>query len=91
LIELELAPAGKEKMTTGDRTHSAVHYVLKAHLGVWLKLFAKLTGRDPEDQHAWIATDEIPAFVGYEGALSSPGPSWRIDTVCPRRESAKPK
>jgi hypothetical protein len=91
LIELELAVAGKEKMTTGDRTHNAVHYVLKPHLGVLLKLFAKLTGRDPEDSHAWIATDDIPAFVGYEGALSPPGPVWRIDMVCPRRENNHPK
>jgi hypothetical protein len=91
LIELELVPVGKEKMTVGDRAESAMHYVLKPRLGAWLKLFAKLTGRDPEDMHAWIDTDEMPAFVGYEGALSPPGPVWRIDTVCPRRADPKSK
>jgi hypothetical protein len=52
---------------------------------MWLKLFATLTGRAPEDSHAWILNDEIPAFVGFEGSLTTPGPVWRIELASPRR------
>ncbi len=85
LIELELAPAGEQKVTVGELTKTAVHYVLKPRLGTWLKLFAKLTGRMPDDLHAWFLTDDVPAFVEFEGSLTTPGPVWRIELVSPRR------
>jgi hypothetical protein len=85
LIELALTPAGEEKVTVGDITTSAVHYVMKPRLGVWLKIGAKITGRMPADLHAWVATDEVPAFVEFEGAMGTQGQIWRIETVSPRR------
>jgi len=85
LIELELAPAGEQKITVGDLTKTAVHYVMKPRLGIWLKFFATILGRVPPDLHAWILTDDVPAFVGFEGVLSATGPVWRIELVSPRR------
>jgi hypothetical protein len=85
LIELELTPAGEEKIKVGESTRTAVHFVLKPRLGAWLTFFAKILRRMPEDLHAWILTDDVPAFVGFEGSLTTPGPVWRIELVSPRR------
>jgi len=85
IIELALTPAGEQKVTVGDLTKHAVHYVMKPKLGMWLKFFATIVGRVPPDLHAWILTDDVPAFVGFEGALGGLGPVWRIEVVSPRR------
>ena len=53
-------------------------------LGSWLKLFATLLGRVPPEYHAWIVTDEVPAFVRFEGPLYVTGPVWRIEVTSPR-------
>jgi hypothetical protein len=84
LIKLELAPAGEHKVLIGELAKTASHYVLKPRLGTWLKLFAKLLGRMPPDYHAWIVTDEVPAFVRFEGPLYTGGPIWRIEVTSPR-------
>jgi hypothetical protein len=84
LIQLELAPAGEQKVLIGELARSAIHYQLKPRLGTWLKLFATLLGRMPPDSHAWILTDEVPAFVKFEGQLYTSGPIWRIEMISPR-------
>jgi hypothetical protein len=53
-------------------------------LGSWLKLFATLLGRMPADYHVWIATDDVPAFVRFEGPLNPTGPAWRIELTSQR-------
>jgi len=84
LIELALTPAGEETITVGELTRSAMHYVMKPRLGMWLRFFATILRRAPEDFHAWILTDDVPAFVGFRGSLTTPGPVWRIELVSPR-------
>ncbi len=84
LIELELAPAGEHQVLVGELTKTAIHYVFKPQLGIWLELFAALLGRVPPDSHIWIVTDEAPAFVRFEGLLSTTGPVWRIELTSPR-------
>jgi hypothetical protein len=84
LIQLELAPAGDHKVMIGNFAKTATHYVFKPLLGSWLKLFATLLGRVPPDYHVWILTEEVPAFVRFEGPLYMTGPIWRIDLTSPR-------
>lgn len=84
LIELELAPAGEHQVLVGELTKPAIHYVFKPQLGIWLELLATLLGRVPPDSHVWIVTDEVPAFVRFEGPLSTTGPVWRIELTSPR-------
>ena len=84
LIRLELVPAGDHKILVGGSERSATHYVLKPILGIWLKLFASLLGRMPPDNHAWIVTADVPAFVKFEGPLYMNGPAWRIELTTPR-------
>jgi hypothetical protein len=84
IIQVELAPAGEQKVLFGELAKTATRYVLRPKLGSWLKLFATLLGRVPSDAHAWIVTDEPPAFVRFEGPLYTTGPVWRIETASPR-------
>jgi len=84
LIKLEVTPVGEHKVLVGDLAKTAIHYLFKPRLGSWLKLFATLLGRVPPDFHAWIVTDEVPAFVRFEGPLYATGPVWRIEVTSPR-------
>jgi hypothetical protein len=84
LIQLEFTPAGEQKVLIGELGKTATRYVLKPRLGIWLKLFATLLGRMPPDSHAWIISNELPAFVRFEGQLVTNGPVWRIETTSPR-------
>jgi hypothetical protein len=84
LIQLKMVPAGEQKVLVGGSEKSATHYVLKPILGFWLKLFTTLLGRVPPDNHAWIVTADVPAFVKFEGPLYMNGPAWRIELISPR-------
>lgn len=52
--------------------------------GAWLTARSTLLGRMPPDSHAWIVTDEVPAFVRYVGPLHSMGPVWHLELASPR-------
>jgi hypothetical protein len=84
LIQLELVPAGEDKVLIGELAKTANHYVLKPRLGKGLKVFATLLGRVPPESHAWIVGDEPPTFARFEGPLDTMGPVWRIETTSPR-------
>ena len=85
IIQLAMSPLDEQKVTVGDLTKNAVRIVMKPKLGMWLKFFATILGRIPPDVHAWILTDDVPAFVGYEGTLGTQDSIWRIEVVSPRR------
>ena len=82
VIELEIIPSGEEKVLVGDLKKSALHYVLKPKLGM-LRIPAALLGHSPPDNHIWIITTEVPAFVKFEGPLATDGPIWRIELASP--------
>lgn len=83
LIKLELVPAGEDRILVGGSEKSAIHYVLKPMLGIWLKFFASLLGKMPPDNDVWIVTTDVPAFVKFEGQLYMDGPIWRIELTSP--------
>jgi hypothetical protein len=37
----------------------------------------------PPDNHAWIVTADVPAFVKFEGPLYMNRPVWRIELTSP--------
>jgi len=37
----------------------------------------------PPDNHVWIVTADVPAFVKFEGPLYMSGPAWRIELTSP--------
>jgi hypothetical protein len=90
LIKLEMAPGGEQKILVGGTEKTATRYVLKPILGTWLTIFASLLGRMPPDNHAWIVTADVPAFVKFEGPLYMNGPVWRIELTSPRWPGREP-
>lgn len=83
IIRLQFAPSGSQRVLLGQHAETAVHFALKPRLGALVGLFAALVGRTPPDSQLWIVTDDVPAFVRFEGPLYS-GPVWRIDLASPR-------
>jgi hypothetical protein len=85
IIGLELEPEGTERVSLGTETKPVTRYAIKAKLGFFLKIGAKLTGRDPPDRHAWIIADEVPAFAKFVGPLSMSGTGavWRVEVAAP--------
>ena len=82
LIGLVIAPFGTHKVTIGQHVETATDYALKPQLGTLLHFFARVLGKVPPDSHTWIVSDQVPAFVRYEGPLYT-GPVWRIELVAP--------
>ena len=84
VIELQMIPEGEHDVTVGDLKQKATHYRMHPQLGFWMKLFAKVLNKVPPDLHAWVLVDDVPAFVGFEGPITSDGPIWRIEVVSPK-------
>jgi len=71
---LELRTAAGALLAHGD--------LLQPKLGIWLRVFAMLVGKAPPDSDVWIVTDDVPAFVRFEGPPYS-GPVWRLNLTSP--------
>jgi hypothetical protein len=83
LIELAYVLAANTQVTLGVRREAATHFVLKPKLGSVTAFLAKVVGKNPPDSHAWIVTDDVPAFLRFEGPLFT-GPIWRIELATPQ-------
>jgi hypothetical protein len=82
LIGLELTPVAKSHVTVGRQREATTEYALKPRLGFFTSIFAALLGKTPPDSHVWIVTEDVPAFVKFEGPLYM-GPVWRIELAAP--------
>lgn len=83
LVGLELTPVNRGHVLAGKHHEAATEYALKPKLGFLTGIFAKLLGKTPPDSHVWIVTQEVPAFVKFEGPLYM-GPVWRIELAAPK-------
>jgi hypothetical protein len=83
LIGLQISFVGTDSATLGSRTLATAHYVLKPQLGPLKAFFAKLLGKLPPDSHIWIITEDVPAFLRFEGPMYM-GPVWRLSQTMPR-------
>jgi hypothetical protein len=93
LIGLKLMPSATHQVTLGGHEESATEFVLKPELGAALHFFAALAGKAPPDSHAWIITDDVPAFVRFEGPMYY-GPVFRLTLASPAwpgADTAPPK
>jgi hypothetical protein len=82
IVGLEFAPSGRQAVVLGRHRETAVHYKLKPKLGGVVKLVASVLGKMPPDSDAWIVTDDVPAFVRYQGPMYT-GPVWRLSLATP--------
>jgi hypothetical protein len=90
VIELEINPIGEERITHGNTKETAIRYALHPKLGALLGTAAKVIGKYPPDQHLWMAVQDAPGFVKFEGPMFPDGPVWRIALTAPCMAGAKP-
>jgi hypothetical protein len=82
LIALELSGSPTTPTAFGSMTQATAHFTLAPKVGGIAGFFARLLDKIPPDSHVWVVTEEVPAFVRFEGPLYD-GPIWRIDLVGP--------
>ena len=70
-----------------ETQHGVTRFTLKPKLNFLQRVGAALKKATPPDSHLWIVTEDVPAFVRFEGPLYS-GPVWRIDLGVPAVSSA---
>jgi hypothetical protein len=86
VIKLELRLIGEQTVQIGDLPSKAKHYVFEPQIGKLRQFLGKLSGKLPANFHydCWILTDEVPAFVQFEGPLQIMAPVVRVGLVSPR-------
>jgi hypothetical protein len=89
MIQLEMKSADRQEVLVGTHREPAVRWVLHPKLGAFTSFFAKLLGKTPPDNHLWIVTEAVPAFVRFEGPLYVKGPIWRIELSVPTWPESK--
>lgn len=83
VIPLQMVRSGSTQVPFAGHTESVARFTLRPRLNLLQSVGAKLKGQTPPDSHLWIVTDDVPAFVRFEGPLYS-GPVWRINLTSPR-------
>jgi len=82
VLPLALIPSATERITLGQHSEDAVRFTLKPKLTTLQRIGAALKRQTPPDSYLWILTDEVPAFVRFEGPMYS-GPIWRVELTSP--------
>ncbi len=89
MIQLEMKSADRREVLVGAHRETVVHWVVHPKLGTLTGFFAKLLGKTPPDNHVWIVTEGVPAFLRFEGPLYVKGPIWRIELSAPTWPESK--
>jgi hypothetical protein len=82
VVELELTGVVADSTAFGSRRLSTARFTLHPHIGGLTGFLADLLDKMPPDSHAWIVTEEVPAFVRFVGPLYD-GPIWQIELIGP--------
>ena len=82
VLPLAFIPSATERIALGHHTENTVRFTLKPKLNALQRVGAALKRQTPPDSYLWIVTDEVPAFVRFEGPLYS-GPVWRVELTSP--------
>lgn len=97
VIRIKLKPVREETLRIGQHSKKARQYRLEPQLGAVTQFFGRLFGLLPAKDHyySWILTEDVPAFLHFEGPLYLTGPIWRIEllnpTLPPSLDGASPK
>ncbi len=83
LVKLKITQVGQESFTAEGPRYDATHYLVKVDLGGVTGVLATLAGKNPPDNHVWIAGGAVPGFVKAEMPLYLGGPAWRIEMASP--------
>ena len=85
VIKLEIWPVDETKITVGEIAKQATQYRMEPKMAGLKLLFGRLFGKIPRDWHYHfvILTEEVPAFVQFEGPLHYKGPVVQIGLLSP--------
>ena len=83
LVQLAIRPISTDTFHIVGFARKAVQFALKTEIGGVTGLLARVTGKVPPDLHIWIAADDPPTFVKFEGPLSIDEPVWRVERAAP--------
>jgi hypothetical protein len=81
VIQLELEPAGEQKLQLGDQEAHATRFAVTPKLGILLGLAARVLGKKPSSYECLIWTKDVPAFIRCDGPLRLNGPVYRFELV----------
>ncbi len=84
LIQVEMVPAGSQRLVASDVARQGTRYALKPKLGPVVRAVATLMGKAPADQECVILTEDVPAFVRCDGSLYLKGPVLRMEMTTAR-------
>jgi hypothetical protein len=82
ILPLAIIPSPAEPTTLGHHSENTVRFTLKPKLSTLQRIGAALKKQTPPDSYLWIVTEDVPAFVRFEGPLYS-GPVWRVELTSP--------
>jgi hypothetical protein len=82
VLPLAFVPVATDQLALGPHSENTVRFALKPKLNTLQRIGAALKRQTPPDSYLWIVTDEVPAFVRFEGPLYS-GPVWRVELTSP--------
>lgn len=82
LVGLEIDGVATTPTVIGEVQEATTRFTLHPTLGGITGVLARLLGKLPPDSHAWIVSDQLPAFVRFEGPLYS-GSVWRLEMIGP--------
>jgi hypothetical protein len=83
VVKLKITGAEQDSFSVAGVPAKATHYVIKIDIGGVTGVAAKVAGKQPPPQHAWVAAGSAPVFLRSEGALDEDGPIWRIELTSP--------
>jgi hypothetical protein len=81
VVELELEPAGDQKLRLGEQETHATRFVVRAKLGSLQSIVAAVLGKKPSEYECVIWTKDVPAFIRCDGPLRLNGPVYRFELV----------
>src|SRR5262245_37609763 len=86
VINMHLRVIDHHPVDIGERSITAIQYVLEPQIGPIREWFGKAIGKLPPQFHytCWIIVDAAPAFVQFEGPLQLMGQIVRIELVSPQ-------
>jgi len=81
VIQLELEPAGDQKLQLGEQEAHATRFAVTPKLGMLLSLAARVLGKRPSSYECVIWMKDVPAFIRCDGPLRLNGPVYRFELI----------
>jgi hypothetical protein len=83
VVQIAIRPVSTDTFHIVGLARKTIQFALKTEIGGVTGFLARITGKVPRDLHMWIAAEDPPTFVKFEGPLAVDAPVWRIERAPP--------